>query len=111
MDFYKNLYDTSSSNDQAIGSMKEFIGTYIPEMVSSEENIMLIKCPNYLEIKNTIFNLNGSSAPGPDGFGGVFFHSCWDIIGSDVCKVVQQFFKQIWVLGMNNSVVSLIAKI
>jgi len=29
---------------------------------------MLIKC--------TYFNLNGNSAPGPDNFGGVFFHSC-----------------------------------
>ena len=45
-------------------------------------------------------------------FWGVFFHSCWDIIGSDVCKVFQQFFKQSWVLPrMNNNVVSLIAKI
>jgi len=50
---------------------------------------MLIKCPNFLEIKTIIFNLNGNSAPSPDGFGGVFYHSCWDIIGTDVCNVVQ----------------------
>ena len=81
-------------------------------MVSSEENTMLIKCSDYLKIKNVVFNLNGNSALGPDGFGGVFIHSCWDIIGSDVCKVVQQFFKQNWVLPrMNNNVVSLISKI
>jgi len=60
--------------------MEEFIGTYIPEMVSVEENTMLIKCPNYLEIKNAVFNLNGNTASGLDDFGGVFFHSCWDII-------------------------------
>jgi len=68
--------------------MKYFIGTYISAMVSSEENIMLIKCPDYLESKNVVFNLNGNSAPGPDGFGGVFYHSCWEIIVTDVCKVV-----------------------
>jgi len=73
---------------------------------------MLIKCSDYLKIKNVVFNLNGNSALGPDGFGGVFIHSCWDIIGSDVCKVVQQFFKQNWVLPrMNKNVVSLIPKI
>jgi len=52
--------------------MDEFIGSYIPEMVSSEENIMLTNCLDYLEIKNSIFNLNGNSAPGPNDFRGAF---------------------------------------
>jgi len=74
--------------------------------------MMLIKYPDFLEIKNVVFNLNGNSARGPDGFGGVFYHSCWEIIGTDVCNVVQQFFKQNWVLlGMYSNVVSLIPKI
>jgi len=92
--------------------MEDFIGTYIPEMVSSEKNMMLIKFPNFLEIKNVVFNVNGNSVPVPDGFGGVFYHSYWEIIGTDVCNAVQQFFKQNWVLlGMNSNVVSLIPKI
>ena len=66
-----------------------FIHFYIPELVSSKENMMLIKCPDFLEIKTVVFNLNGNSAPNPDGFGGVFCHSCWDVIGTDVCNVVQ----------------------
>jgi len=77
LDFYKNLYVESISNVLDTSNMEDFIGTYIFELVSSEENMMLIKCPNFLEIKNVIFNLNGNSAPGPDGFGGVFYHSCW----------------------------------
>jgi len=48
----------------------------------------LIKCPDFLEIKIVVFNLNGNNALGLDGFGGVFYHSCWDIIGTDVCNVV-----------------------
>jgi len=74
--------------------MEDFISTYIYEMVSSEENMMLIKSPDILEIKNVVSNLNGNNAPGSDGFGGVFYHSCWEIIGTDVCNVIQQFFKQ-----------------
>jgi len=86
--------------------MEDFIGTYIPELVSSEENMLLINCLDYLEIKNVVFNLNGNNAPGLDGFGGVFYHSCWEIIGKNVCKVVQQFFKQNLVLpGMNSNMV------
>jgi len=65
-----------------------------------------------LEIKNVAFNHNGNSDPGPDGFGGVFYHSCREIIGTNVCNVVQQFLKQNLVLsGMNNNVVFLIPKI
>jgi len=44
LDFYRNLYVESISNVQDTSNMKDFIGTYIPELVSSEENMMLIKC-------------------------------------------------------------------
>jgi len=71
--------------------MEDFIGTYIPELVSSKKNMMLFKCPDYLEIKNVVFNLNGNSSPRPVGFGGVFYHS-WEIIETNVCKTVQKFF-------------------
>jgi len=112
LDFYKNPYAESISNVLDTDNTKDFIGTYIHAMVSSEENMMLIKCPDFSEIKNVVFNLNGNSAPGPDGFGGVFYHSCWKIIVTDVCNAVQRFFKQNWVLpGMNSNVVSLIPKV
>ena len=94
LDFYKNPYAESISNVLDTDNTKDFIGTYIHAMVSSEENMMLIKCPDFSEIKNVVFNLNGNSAPGPDGFGGVFYHSCWEIIGTNVCNVVQQFFNK-----------------
>ena len=111
MDFHKNLYVQSLFNVLDTSNIEGFIGSYIPELVSSEENMMLIKCSDFLEIKTIVFNLNGS-APYPDGFGGVFYHSCKDIIRRDVCNVVQQFFKQNWVLpGLNSNMVSLILKI
>jgi len=58
------------------------------------------------------FQLNSNNASGFGGFDGVLYHSCWDTISKDVCKVVQQFFMHNWILhGMNNNVVSLIPKI
>jgi len=89
LDFDKNLYSESISNVSDTSNMEDFIGSYIPELVSSKENMMLIKCLDFLEIKIVVFNLNANSAPGLDGFGGVFYHSCWDIIGTDVCNAVQ----------------------
>jgi len=35
LDFYKNLYAESVSNDHDIGNVKDFIGNYILELVSS----------------------------------------------------------------------------
>jgi len=95
LDFYKNLYVESISNVQDTSNVEDFIGSYIPELVSSEENMMLIKSSDFLEIKTVVFNLNGNSAHGPYGFGGVFYHSFWW-----------------WILPkMNSNVVSLIPKI
>jgi len=45
--FIKNLYAKSISNVHDTSNMKDFIGTYIPKLVSSEENMMLIKCPDF----------------------------------------------------------------
>lgn len=39
-----------------------------------------------------VFSMDGESAAGPDGFTGLFFTSCWDIVGQDVVKAVQDFF-------------------
>ena len=40
LDFYKNIYAESISNVQDTNNMEDFIGTYIPELVSSEKNMM-----------------------------------------------------------------------
>ena len=68
LNFYKNNYDESIYNVLDTSNMEDFIGTYIPELVSSKENMMLIKCPAFLEIKNVVLNLNGNNVLGPDGF-------------------------------------------
>jgi len=38
LDFYKNLYAEFISNVQDTSNMEDFIGTYIPELISSKEN-------------------------------------------------------------------------
>jgi len=47
LDFYKNLYAESISNVPDTSNMEDFISSYIPKLVSSKENMMLIKCPNF----------------------------------------------------------------
>ena len=93
--FYINLYADFNPNDHTDGNMSDFIGTYVPSMVSSVENNMLTKCRDDLEIKNVVFYLNGNSAPSYNGFGGVFYHSCLDIIRTDFLKMFSNFLNKI----------------
>ncbi|KAK1603765.1 hypothetical protein QYE76_027438 [Lolium multiflorum] len=43
------------------------------------------------EVKVAITQMPGDKAPGPDGFTGLFFKRCWDIIKGDVMAVVHLF--------------------
>ncbi|XP_059294479.1 uncharacterized protein LOC132047455 [Lycium ferocissimum] len=48
--------------------------------------------PTEEEVKEAVFSLNGESACGPDGFTGLFFQSCWEIVKLDVVDMVKAFF-------------------
>ena len=43
------------------------------------------------EIDKIIAYLPKDKAPGPDGFNGYFFRSCWNIIKQDVYRLCQDF--------------------
>lgn len=42
------------------------------------------------ELKAAVFELHTEKAPGPDGFIGAFYRSCWDIISLDLLVAVNQ---------------------
>jgi hypothetical protein len=44
------------------------------------------------ELKKAVFGLHSEKAPGPDGFTGLFFKKCWEIIHSDLLEAVNQAF-------------------
>lgn len=44
------------------------------------------------EVHGVVFSLNKNSASGPDGFTGAFYKECWDIVGSDIIRLVRAFF-------------------
>ncbi|XP_057793119.1 uncharacterized protein LOC131009729 [Salvia miltiorrhiza] len=60
--------------------------------VSEAHNRGLIEIPSDEEISAAVHTMEASSAPGPDGFSGVFFHRCWDIIKEDIVRAVRCFF-------------------
>lgn len=98
LDFYKELYASDNSCvDNGI------IESVIPSLVSLSDNIMLTNIPTLNEVKNIVFGLHRNNALGPDGFGGSFYHTFWDIIGTDVHNSVLQFFKDGWIFPKLNS--------
>ena len=44
------------------------------------------------EIKQAMWSIPGSKAPGPDGYNSTFFKRSWDIVGKDVCDAIRDFF-------------------
>ncbi|XP_019166699.1 PREDICTED: uncharacterized protein LOC109162453 [Ipomoea nil] len=65
----------------------------LQERVTEEENGKLVQIPSMEEIRSCIFNMNPNSSPGPDGFGGGFYQSCWEVIKGDLYEVIKEFFE------------------
>lgn len=45
------------------------------------------------EIKDAMWDCDGSKSPGPDGFNLEFFKNCWDIVKVDLMRVLKEFFE------------------
>jgi hypothetical protein len=56
------------------------------------------------EIKHAVHQMPSDKASGPDGYSGIFFKSCWDIIKEDVIKATNAFYSlQVGNLDILNS--------
>lgn len=53
----------------------------IPRLVSMEDNERLEEVLALEEVRQTVCEMDGDSAAGPDGFSGRFFSAVWEILG------------------------------
>ncbi|GKA59381.1 RNA-directed DNA polymerase, eukaryota, reverse transcriptase zinc-binding domain protein [Tanacetum coccineum] len=103
---------------------QEFLGTknHVQEIASFENMFRnklrlcdaekMIRDVSDKEIKDAIFDIDDAKAPGPDGFSAAFFKKSWNVIGSDICMAVKEFFMSGRLLGeVNVTLISLIPKI
>ncbi|XP_042497584.1 uncharacterized protein LOC122076339 [Macadamia integrifolia] len=86
VDFYKNFH-----SENPVEPHYELLDQ-IPTIISNEDNAFLDAVPSREEINMAIWDLDADSSPGPDGFPGQFFRSCWDIVENDFCRAVFSFF-------------------
>ncbi|XP_060200462.1 uncharacterized protein LOC132628715 [Lycium barbarum] len=65
---------------------------HIPELIREEDNMLLAEQPTIEKVHKAVFELNGDSTCGPDGFSRIFYQKCWEVIKADVFSVVKAFF-------------------
>lgn len=98
LQYFQSLYaldNAYSSND--------LVSRVVPSLVAAEDNVMLSNLPSLEEVNSAVFSLNSDGAPGPDGFGGVFYQHFFSLIEKDVFNYVLQFFTLSWLLPNLNS--------
>lgn len=84
----------------------------LPVMFPSEDNDTMCRVPIVKEIEQVVMMMDPGSSPGPDGFSGAFFHTCWPIIKHDIAFAIQSFFSDPRIpYGLNLNFITLIPKI
>lgn len=107
VDFFENLF----REDRPLSPDFSVFNDLLDASVMQEDCLMLIQVPDSEEIKAIVFDMDPDSVPGPDGFGGAFYTSCWEIIKDDVSLAVQTFFRKGYLpKGLNSSNVVLLPK-
>ncbi|KAL0399880.1 UNVERIFIED_CONTAM: Retrovirus-related Pol polyprotein from type-2 retrotransposable element R2DM [Sesamum radiatum] len=79
--------------------------------LSLEHASELCKEVTPLEVKQAIFHICDTKAPGPDGFSACFFKKAWNIVGDQVCLAVTDFFRSGRLLRqLNHCIIALVPK-
>ena len=64
---------------------------YVPELVTVDQNVELLREVTMEEVKRVIFELDKDNAPGSDGYIGAFFRHCWDTVAFDAWAAARDF--------------------
>ena len=84
--YFQELFSSTKPTN-----FSDFFDGFAPR-VTEQMNKDLLSSVADDEIKQAVFSIKASSAPGPDGMSALFFQKFWNEIGGYVIKEVQEFF-------------------
>jgi hypothetical protein len=97
---FHHLY--SKEKDDNEEGNKEFLKNILT-LVTKEDNTALLSPTNEEEISKIIWSMDPDKAPGPDGFTIHFYRICWNIIKSDLIRMIKGFLQKEKLGGSTNS--------
>ena len=83
--FFAKLFSDDSS-------MSTELLYLIPQLVTEDDNKALEAIPTLDEVQQVVFEMDGESSFGLDGFMGKFVTFAWDVLAHDVYNAVVNFF-------------------
>nr|GEU39211.1 RNA-directed DNA polymerase, eukaryota, reverse transcriptase zinc-binding domain protein [Tanacetum cinerariifolium] len=112
VDEFVNHFEVFLGQSSPVKSTEE-IGNIFTSKLSTEEASYMIREVIDNEIKAAMFGINDSKAPGPlMDRQLVFFKKAWNVIGTDVCMAVKEFFSNGKLLKeVNATLIALISKV
>ena len=85
---------------------------FVDRKIDDQMNSQLERPITKEEIREAVFSLGSTKAPGPDGFSGKFYQSAWPEISESVCSMIFEFFAGDSELNvLNETNITLIPKI
>ncbi|XP_060182380.1 uncharacterized protein LOC132612050 [Lycium barbarum] len=76
-----------------IRRIKDNYGNWLEDVDSVAAQAVNFFHKQFTHEEMAVFELNGDSSCGPDGFSGIFYQKCWEVIKADVYSVVKAFFE------------------
>ncbi|XP_074265751.1 uncharacterized protein LOC141588195 [Silene latifolia] len=106
LSYYKNLLGTSKATTPV-----HFPTVRTGPTIQDSHVILLLAPVTTEEIRDSIFSIPSTKAPGPDGYSSQFFKDAWEIVGPDVIAAIQNFFHHGQLLKqLNTTTLTLIPK-